>query len=285
MGERRRHGNKFRSRLGRGCGVLMCAATSFLMAMSAAASGIELHLTLDRQAVTLHEPVVANLSIRNSSAGHMRLNLGTNGNQYVGVWIKHPSGEQSSVGGLPAPEGFAAVVNVPLGPGDTHTQQLILDAWHSFDAAGEYELMANLEAAAVADTDAPQSLVSEKVQLTVTPRNAKQLSDRAKILLADVLGAPNLAQAAEKATVLSYFVDPIAVPALTQLLAQNDLIRAIAIDGLIRIGSEESVAALEDNLGRYGDDGDSVLRMGLYRIAHSAADPVTRSRAQAVIDR
>jgi hypothetical protein len=87
----------------------------------------------------------------------------------------------------------------------------------------------------------------------------------------------------ESADVLSYIVDPVAVPFLAGLLQPNMWFEQQAVRGLGRIADGPSVEVLTANLSSPSEDARVLARGALTTIRRTTKDPEIRQRIDDVL--
>lgn len=269
---------------------------------------VELHLTALHEALSLNQPVLARISLRNTAADSAYLSLDANGRNHVNVNVR-AQGNSSYVTADDARTCvdclYSPVARGVLGEGEEVLVPLVLDRWHRFEQQGEYEVYVELQRQAVVDifevraeqveerNGAPYLQVSAEdvawleepvmrsntLTITIGPRDQGKLRSVANDLLSAAKARDYSAGHA-----LAWMVDVVAVPALAELIDLEAEYEAEVYAGIMRTASPEAVDVL---LGLSPPDGPlswDRVRSGLERIASSAsADPVARRAAEQAI--
>lgn len=270
---------------------------------------VELHLTVPQETLSLNQPVIAHLSVRNTSAESVYLNLDTAGHNHVNVHVRAHG--NSSHATADAARNCVECLSSPaaprdgLGAGAEVSVRLVLNRWHRFVQQGEYEVYVELQTRALVDTRIRADQMEERdgvlviyvsgedggwleepavrsnpVTVTIGPRDEGRLRTLASELLAAAKARDYSARDA-----LAWLVDPVAVPALAELAelgGMEDEVRA----AIVRTATPEAV----DVLLRLGPP-DGPISQGfvihcLESIAMNAsASPVARRRADWAIRR
>ena len=255
------------------CPLPVCTSQS----RSQRAEDISVSFSLVSSEFTLHEPVIANFIVKNSSEKPLRLNLGKNAKQSFLLTNTRPDRTR-----LPLPplfrEGLGTTGLESVAPGREYKQRLVLNEWFDFGAVGHYEVQVRLTEPV---RDAEGSVVMEvapfHTTLEILPRDPRRLKDVCASLVQQIESAPSYVAASEAAVPLSYVQDPIAVPYLEKALYAGHLVELNAIDGLRRIANQEAVQVLLSALGsRHPEampDTATMAEAALGMIAYETHDP------------
>lgn len=222
--------------------------------------------------LTVHEPVVAIMSIANTSQEEVRLELGLSYIDDLRVVLNTPGGMTNPLrsrrfanltdyGGAPG--------TLLLPPGRTHTQRLLLNEWYDFAEPGHYEVSISL----IEDASLRSVETSTAVRLTqarptafeIEPRDEETLRRRCRELAATILSASNFEPIHDAARALSYVADSAAVPHIQHVLKETDRVDWILLPGLVRIGSADARAVLETASQSTNDERAAIARDNLRR--------------------
>lgn len=198
---------------------------------------LELSFTLEKQAITLHEPVVVQLRAENKSGQPASLDLGFDRVGNLRFLITATGGNPIQVVAR-LHGGIARTGIVKVAPGETYTQNVLLSAHYAFPAKGLYLIRVNfVPHAATAGRGELAAYKSKKMRLQVSPRNPSQLKKVCENLVKKIMSR-NAESTLESAKALSYVNDLVAVPYLEQAATQgpfNVVVRQIATHGLALI--------------------------------------------------
>jgi hypothetical protein len=148
------------------------------------------------------------------------------------------------------------VAPVEVAPGKTYTTKHILNDRYQFNLAGNYVLDVSLGGGVRTRSGASIASPPESLTLSVTPRDPKRLQEVCQGLAEAAAGFGKFSTLSEAAVTLGYVEDPVAIPYLGKVLAYNNLVSGLAVDGLVRIGGPEALKVLTSNL----DTSNSALR-------------------------
>ena len=272
---------------------------------------LEAHLTAPHETLSLDEPVIASLLVRNTGGESTYLFLDHLGKRSVNVNVVDAEGDSHYVTANDARTCvdclYFPASSDPFGSGEEVEVPLVLDRWHRFSTAGKYEVHVELQRQAVVDIFAvrPEQveedgagipflpisdheeawlkepvLRSNAVTINIGPRDEARL----RKVAGDLLEAAE-AGAYSAALALTRMVDPIAVPALADLIRLDGSYQVEALITIMQIGSPEAV----DVLLHLEPSGDVLtrehIRGALREIAlNPSADPVARRRAAKAIE-
>lgn len=224
--------------------LLVAAASGFVEAPETPGASF----SLVSPTVSLHEPVLVNFSLRNTSSKSVVADLGHNRNTLFSFSVTDPSGRR-----LFCPprrqEGFGRAGDVSVQPGDSLSQTLIVDHWYTFATPGTYVLEPALTGTVTASDGSRVALRrSEPLKLIVTPRDPGRLERICSNLINDAV-AMNVEKAMQATDTLSYVVDVVAVPYLARVAERREGIRVMALAGLGRIAHQEGLERVLNLLG------------------------------------
>jgi hypothetical protein len=241
-------------------------------ALSQTQEGVVVSYAMSPPIITLHEPIVVELSIMNDLNEQIRFDLGKNHKSKLLVTVKKPDGSLVRVPAL-SEEGLGTIGRLSLDPKQTHSERLLLNEWYDFNAAGVYQIEVRL-----ADSIRTESgkivnpMTKGALTLEVGPRRPELLRQRCERLARSILEFRSYADAAEAALALSYVQDTTAVPYLAKVMTAGRMVAPIAIAGLERIGGKESVDALILAVQSRTDEIAELARSALIRMANKATD-------------
>ena len=272
---------------------------------------LEMYLTGPHETLSLDEPVIASLLVRNTGGESTYLFLDHLGKRHVNVNVVDAEGNshyetandaRTCVDCLYIPVG-----SDPFGSGEEVEVPLVLDRWHSFSATGRYEVYVELQRQAFVDIFAVRAeqveedrdgiptlhvsdhdgawleepvLRSNTVTINIGPRDEARL----RRIASDLLEAAESGEYSA-ALALTRMVDPIAAPALADLIRLDGSYQVEALIAIMQTGSSEAV----DSLLHLEPSGDvptqAHVRNALRDIAlNPSADPAARQRAAKAIE-
>lgn len=210
----------------------------------------DVSFSLDKETLTLHEPVLVRLRVENRSDHPARVNLGFDRVGNLRFTIAGP-GERPVVAEPRIHEGIARTGMVEVAPGETYTQEVLLSALFKFSGVGLYNIQAKITPH-FAGPQGGQPFVyeSQKMYLRVLPRDPPQLK-RVCAKLVEGIMSSGAETSMESAKELSYVNDLVAVPYLEQAATRgpfNSVVRPVAIEGLARISLSSGKSAVFSRL-------------------------------------
>ena len=198
---------------------------------------IALSFSLEKQTITLHEPVVVRLRAENKSGQPVSIDLGFDriGNLQ---FLINLAGEKPVRVVAHLHGGLARYGIVKIAPGGTYTQNVLLSALYAFRSEGLYLIRVNfVSRGPTTGVGEVPVCKSKEMRLQILPRNPSQLKKVCENLVEKIMSR-NAESAMESARALSYVNDLVAVPYLEQAATSgpfNIVDRPTAIDGLARI--------------------------------------------------
>src|SRR5208337_1877153 len=213
-------------------GTFVC--TSLAMMSCLVASAAQLHrqtealahdrvlvkIFLQTPRVSLHEPVLVTLQIRNNGQSPAEVDLGRDRKENFLVAITLPTGEKIQPPQLRR-SGFTRIGEVEVGVGDEYSQSIVLNEWYDFRDTGLYEIEVKLAKPAMVNGEVAGGERSLHQQLEIEPRNPQRLTMTCKDLVAGIEGSTSYESMVVDAVALSYVNDPVAVPYLQEILGAN----------------------------------------------------------------
>ena len=216
----------------------LCFFASPLHALAASSrQKLELSFTLEKQTITLNEPVVVRLRAENKPSRPASLDLGFDRIGNLRFLIAAEGGKPIQVAAH-LHGGIARNGIVKIAPGETYTQNVLLSALYAFPSKGLYLIQINFvpRGPTTGEGEVPV-YKSKEMRLQVLPRNPSQLKKVCENLVEKVMSR-NAGSALESAKALSYVNDLVAVPYLEQAATRGPfkvVVRQIATHGLARI--------------------------------------------------
>ena len=213
--------------------------------------GVAISFVPDRLVLSLYQPVILYFTARNTLSEAVTLDLGWNRVGKFVVTILTPNG--LTVHPVPRRRGgISRAPEVLLAPGDSYSQELLLNQWYSFDKPGNYRLDVQFVGSLHSDGERVGEGPSQReIPLGISPRNPAVLAKTCHQLATRAVSA-NAQSALAAAEALGYVVDLVSVPYLGRLTRPGlpvPIVKSIALEGLNRIaamyGTRPVVSALE----------------------------------------
>jgi hypothetical protein len=232
--------------------------TIFVLSLEGRATGppdrVAVSFSLEEASVTLHEPVLLDFSVRNSSTEAIKFDLGFDAKEGFrfsvgvrgGAMVKLPP---YSRGGL----GVGG--KRTIGPGEAYIQPLLFNEVYAFAKSGEYVIAAALVARIQTESGRYLERPGEVLlNLHVGDRDPQRLAQVCEHLTQVATKGGDYRSARAASFALRYVLDPVAVPYLAKVVKDGDSgVRGFAVTGLARIGTREAVEVLESALGATND--------------------------------
>src|SRR5579864_604927 len=240
--------------------VLALALMHCLVPQGSGAEGcdqLRLALRPSEPALPLGAPVLAALEIVNEGALPASLDLGKNFKGNLRLVFDLPDGRTVAARPYNAPPDGAFVPGVVVvKAGGSHTQQLVLNEWQAFTAAGTYRVALRIEQSPESCTRGPLSTAAVIEMTTPDEPRLRQVCNR---LAADAKSLNATAKAAAEG--LSYASDEACLAALIEVLKGDSRSRSWALKGLARIGTKDAAAAVAREWRRFDefDRGEALM--------------------------
>ena len=265
-----------------GLAVLVAAASSL---HGQSQSGVEsaISFSLERTSLTLHEPVLVDIEIANRISQPIDVDLGRNSKENIVVTVTTPEGKHLRYVPPPRREGIWFPGKVHLEPGENYSQTMVLNEWFKFEELGRYQVHIRL-ASAVHSRDAVLPTTSVSIPLEITNRSPERLEATCQDLVRRIEIARSYKESSEAALALSYVADSMAIPYLEQAL-RNHMVADIAVAGLKRINSSESIQALIRALRIPDQDTALLARSALQLLENETSDPTAHSLIEEALQR
>ena len=198
---------------------------------------LEVSFSLEKEAISLHEPVLVRLRAENKSDHPSRLDLGFDRIGNLRFLIARHGERPVEITPRLHP-GIVRVGLVTVAPGDSYTQDILLNPLYAFLAKGLYVIQVSLTTQGTAVPEGQATAYdSPKMYLRVLPRDPSQLKNVCANLEEKIMSnGPEASM--ESARALSYMNDLVAVPYLERAATRGPfkpVVRPMAIDGLARI--------------------------------------------------
>lgn len=234
--------------------------------------------SMDSATVTLHEPVLINFVVKNTQSDTIKFDLGADRKESFQITLTLPDRTQTKPRQLLI-DGLAQGGEITIPPGQIFTQQLLINEWFEFPIPGVY----------IVKVEMLTPILSQKGQvitrsagstfgIQVLPRDPKTLEDICKNLLDQVVTSTSYARAIERATILSFIKDPVAVPYLERMSKGGRKLELKAVKGLARINSLAAIEALTNLLTFQDPDVVAAAHSTLAKIELETKDQAIKER-------
>lgn len=239
---------------------------------------VSVSFSLAAPVVTLREPVLVRCRIRNGLSQTVLVDFGDSIESAFSFRIVDPS-ERSWDISPPLSSGIAPVPRWQLSPGESRSEELLLDKWYRFDQPGSYEIE---PAVAVAVSTTSSEVIPRTATLTlnlvVRPRDEEVLRRRCESLVRETM-QKDAARVLEAGEILSYVDDPVAVPFLAEVVRKSWGASYLGVEGLARIHSIPAIEAMIDLLKdpQVSQDSHELLAGRLRGIRSRTTDPEIKS--------
>jgi hypothetical protein len=212
---------------------------------------VEVSFALQSSSVTLHEPVVVNLSIHNGLAEEASIDFGYDREGNFDFSIVQPDGSTIRLPRLPRRNGMSRLAQLQLRSGETYGQKLLLNKWYAFSEPGDYRILLTLATAVSENSGVPaKAEFSQQLTLVVGERDEKRLEELCEGLARAAM-MTNAETALDAAKSLSYVEDVVAIPYLARLTREGASVvvtKDIALRGLGRVASVLGVETVVSRL-------------------------------------
>lgn len=229
---------------------------------------------------TLHEPVLIDMRVNNDLNEEINFDLGRNNRSKFLISVTQPDGKLIH-GPRLSEEGAATSGKVSLKSGVVYSHKLILDEWYEFSQPGNYKVEISL-VDPIQNQQGSKVNASTKgiVRLKIEPRNPAVLMQRCAELADKVEKASSYVEAVEPALALSYVRDTVAVPYLARIIEANKLVDGIAIAGLGRITTDDSIDVLIPLLQSPSEDAAILAGQALGKIQKESSEPKLKEKIE-----
>jgi hypothetical protein len=247
-----------------------------------------LSLSLAANEISLHEPVMVEARVNNTTSEDIKADFGTDLKDGFHFKVVRPDGRKERT---PAPErreGFHIGGAVTLEPGMSFAVRLTLDQWFDFSELGEYviegELGNPIETLDGSTIEEPGKFRSS---LRVVPRDSQRLRNVCSNLLSNAMNAMSLSwqEAADFADALSRVNDPVAVPYLQQFLESGHPFERYPIAGLERVGNLKAVRILIKAFEKMGPEEAPMAQAALRRLQAKTTDSRVKLEIEKALSR
>lgn len=235
-------------------------------------AGLEMQADPRQLEVSLHEPVVVKITLRNPTEDSVTVDLGVDFVTEFHLTVTGPDGRRRPLPALTAPE-FGAGGNVRIAPLASYARPLILSEWSIFESPGYYRVEIGL----------PGVASFPSVGVTILPRDPDRLRTVCGELARNALEARTYTDAWLFARALSVVVDDEAIPYLRKVADESDALAPFAFSCLTRIADRAAVRALQSLCANPNKDISQGARGSLGVIRHSTRDESLKQEIDAFL--
>lgn len=205
---------------------------------------IDVSFSLESSLITLHQPVLVRLAVKNQSAQTIKLRLGRDRKENFAFTLTRPDGKKQQLPPLPVREGLFDPGAVSLSPGAQLSHRLLLNEWTTFPAPGKYSLDVRLLTPIETGTGAGIQAKPYHASFEILSRDDALLIDVCESLAEQIESSDSVREARDAAAALAHVDDPLVVPYLERALRSGKYVEAPIMDGLVRIGTADAARVL-----------------------------------------
>lgn len=232
---------------------------------------VRVSLTPTTIEVTLQEPVFLELTIENGRNEEVNVDLGHGRKTNLLFSVLDEAGTRRTIPPF-IQRGISRPGRISISPNTIYRQKLWLDEWYGFTTPGQYMFEMDLlgKITNVAGVSVPTALTGQ-VSVTVLAHDEEKLRVAYQQLAETVIHSKDWGTQDRAARALSYAVDPVAVPSLTQVLRHGELpVKFSAVMGLTRIANAEAIQVLRAEAKNHDPGTNADIALMLERIKSGA---------------
>jgi hypothetical protein len=193
---------------------------------------IDAALTPESETFSLHEPILAELSLQNRSQMPVQIDFGRNFQGNIRLVV---NGASALPPQLPPEGGLSFPGEVEIKAGGSYSRLLLFNDWFHFEKPGRYEVRFVLES--------PPLHIEANATVTVGPRDPERLA-KSCAKLAEQARSYEADPATRAAKALSFADDEACLPALAEVVRRSFHGKEGAILGLARLGTPQAIEVL-----------------------------------------
>jgi hypothetical protein len=231
----------------------------------------------ERSDLVLHEPLDVVLTIHNAGPEAAVIDLGADRKSGITVKMQLPDGTEK-VGRIPVHGDVSRIGRITLKPGQSYSQDLIINEWTEFGVPGLYRIAVLFDNPIIMPDGTTSKLGPINIVANVGPQNDEILRRFCDDTLRKLLTADSSEAALNAAGALSYVQDPVAVPYLRQAFGNPHRVHSSLVSGLERIGTHDAIEVLLEMVAKEPWSESGFLRFTLERMATKTRDPNLQSR-------
>jgi hypothetical protein len=251
------------------------AAGQNVKALTTSASPADLRLSLN-------EPLDVLITVTNMGTTIAQIDLGQG--RKSGLIVELKGLKISRTFNIPTHEGVSRRGRIPLSPREEYSQRLVLNEWVGALKPGTYDLTIVFENPAKFEDGTTISMNPLHLAVQVSARNEEALKRSCEMRLANLLAAPTYGDALDWAESLSYVQDPIAIRYLTRGFNSTYPVQKLLVDGVERIGSDDSIRALLQIANNPSYLDLWYMRRALTQLSGRTTDVDLQNRIQSMLD-
>lgn len=220
--------------------------TSALASCGSSADASGLSMGLVRDEVSLHEPVVVEVTFLNAIDQGVHIDFGVAEVEELDFEIvPRDEGSVERIAPTLGPKEWHTGGLIKVQPGAVYRSRVLLNRWLAINSPGAYEVVAEFTGT-VTREDATAVAVQRRfvLPLRVQPRDPQRLVELADDLARTACQGHDLGAAYDAAKTLATIKDAVVVPSLAKLLDCGYTEQGIAVGALGEIGGPEAIAAL-----------------------------------------
>ncbi len=218
-------------------------------------SDVQIMATLDNSQIGVAEPVIVKLNVENKTSETIKLDFGHDRKENLKFILTYPNDERSELPQYSATGGLIRIGKVIIKPGDTYTQELVLNEWADFSQKGKYLVEGQV---ITPITDAAGKIITSnpkfKFDFEIVPDNQESLRKLSEKLLDIIKETDSYEARASAANALTRISSPVVIPYLKEALKGNNQTDPFIINKLREMGGEIAVEVL---ISAYNDSPDS----------------------------
>ena len=228
--------------------------------------------------VTLNEPVMIKYLVSNNRPETLILDLGLDRKENFRMTLRLPDGSTQTQR-VTSQKILALGGKIKIQPGQLYRQTLLANEWFDLTQAGKYNLLVQLTTPIrTASGEIVASNPTVSFDFEVLPKDISKLKATCEQLFNAVVGSQSYQDASDNTIALGYIKDPVAVPYLEQLMTGSKLVEQVAIEGLGRINTRESVEVLIRGLNMPNQELVASVKAALVRNEAESDNPALKQQ-------
>jgi len=210
-----------------------------LLSMAAQSQKVTVAISLEKNSVTLHEPVILDIDVTNPYSLSTHLDLGYD-ESWLSVAVRDPDGQTLNKE-TARREGMRFSNAVDIAPGASRVVMVLLNDWFTFDKAGNYWI--DLTAAFPSGSVLKGAQFNTRLILAVAARDEGKLRLTCADLVRRLRDSHTASEAILAARALASVNDVAAIPFLAEAIERREF-AGMMINALARLGTSKATAAL-----------------------------------------
>ncbi len=222
--------------------------------------------------VTLHEPLMIDFVVNNTSAETLEFDLGPDRKENFRLTLTRP--DRTTRANQLQIDGVARGGKIMILPGQSYRQKLLVNEWFDISQQGTYTV--SVEMITPIRSKKGQVITNGangRFTIQVLSRDPDKLGEVCDALFNQMMTSDTYEQVSESAVALSFIKDPVAVPYLERMLKTDKMVELIAIQGLARINDREAVEVLINALKLQKPEITTSAQYALSQIEVETKDP------------